>query len=185
MRYASYRELHTPRLQLRRFRMEDVPCFFERLGGNAQVTQYMLWQPHRDISQSEVSIRKVLRQYESGRAYCWAIAEKDTGELIGRIDLLCFDEQSDSCQFAYMLGADFWNRGYGTEAVKAVFDFAFRELEMQSIAADHMAENPASGAVMRKAGMIQWGIQPKKYEKNGILHDAVQYRITKEDWENR
>lgn len=84
-----------------------------------------------------------------------------------------------------MLGTDFWNRGYGTEAVKAVFDFAFRELGIESITADHMAQNPASGAVMRKAGMRQCGVTPGKYEKNGIKHDAVCYEITKEEWENQ
>jgi RimJ/RimL family protein N-acetyltransferase len=81
-----------------------------------------------------------------------------------------------------MLGQDFWGQGYGTEAVKAVFEFLFEEMDIQRIEADHMVENPASGAVMRKAGMVKTGLETAKYEKNGVLHDAVCYAITKEQW---
>ena len=82
--------------------------------------------------------------------------------------------------FAYMLGCDYWNRGYGTEALKAVIRFAFEELEMKRIVADHMVENPASGAVMRKAGMVHTGTQRAKYEKAGRVYDAEVYEIRNE-----
>lgn len=171
----SYRELETQHLKLRRFSMEDAPEFFRKLGGCEQVTRTMMWKTHQELTQSEQTMAKILRGYESGTAYCWAITLKDSGALIGRIDLL-------GNSFAYMLGESYWNKGYGTEAVKAVFDFGFRELGLEEIEADHFADNPASGAVMAKVGMTKIGITPGKYEKNGIIHDAVNYRITKEEW---
>ena len=64
----------------------------------------------------------------------------------------------------------------------AVFGFLFEKMGIERIEADHMAENPASGAVMRKAGMVKIGTEKAKYEKNGVLHDAVCYAITKEQW---
>lgn len=182
MKFAPFQPLQTPRLVLRKFSMEDAPDFFEKLASSEKVTEFMLWEPHRALVDSQNSIRKVLQRYDSQEPYTWAIALKESGDLIGRIDLLRFDAQTDSCSFAYMLGADFWNLGYGTEAVKAVFCFAFSELEVSAIEADHMAENPASGAVMRKAGMKYLGVMPRKYEKKGVWHDAVSYRITQEEW---
>lgn len=182
MKYAAYRQLQTPRLTLRSFRPEDAASFFTRLAGNEKVTKSMMWITHHELSQSEETIRKILLRQEAGKAYCWAIALPETDELIGRIDLLGFEEEKESCSFAYMLSPDHWNKGYGTEAVKAVFDFAFRELEIQTITADHFADNPASGAVMVKAGMTRMGVTPLKYQKEGQLHDAVHYRISKEDW---
>jgi len=182
MRYPAFRELQTVRLCLRKIRMEDAEHFYRRLGGSEAVTRYMLFQPHDSMEQSRESIQKWLSWYASGNCYHWAIALKATDELIGVIDLLRFDEETNSCSFAYMLGEGFWNQGYGTEAVRAVFDFGFREMELEIIEADHMEENGASGAVMQKCGMVYQRTIPRKYEKNGRKYNAAVYRITREDW---
>lgn len=182
MRYAEFEELDTPRLHLRKIGMGDVKAYYERLGSSEEVTKYMLFQPHRDISDSVASIEKSLRRYEAGRSYRWAVTLRESGELIGVIDLLAFDEERSSCSFAYMLGKDFWGRGYGTEALRAAIHFGFSKLELERIEADHMAENGGSGAVMRKAGMTYLGTTAGKYEKDGILHDAPRYGISREEW---
>jgi NTP pyrophosphatase (non-canonical NTP hydrolase) len=46
-----------------------------------------------------------------------------------------------------------------------------------------MAPNAASGAVMRKAGMVQTGIIPGKYEKHGQIYDAICYELSLESSE--
>lgn len=183
MQYAEFQILTTPRLVLRRLRETDTEDFFQRLGSSEAVTRHMLWVPHRDISESAASIQKVLKRYSGGRCYRWGIALGQEDTLIGIIELLAFDEEANTCSFAYMLGQDFWGKGYGTEAVTAALDFAFTHMGIQAVIADHFVENPASGAVMRKAGMRYVRTIPQKYEKNGIRHDAAQYRITKEEWE--
>ncbi len=182
MKFVPFQELYTPRLHLRKLTIEDVQAYYQRLGSSAEVTKYMLFQPHQDISESVASIEKALRRYEEGKCYRFCIALRDTDELIGVIEPLRFDENTGTCSFAYMLGKDFWGKGYGTEALTAVLDFLFRDMEMDRVEADHMAENAASGAVMRKAGMLCTGIEPGKYEKNGTCHDAYLYAITREHW---
>lgn len=182
MVFPELKTLKTERLVLRKLTIEDVPAYYERLGSSEAVTRYMLFNPHQDISESVASIQKVLHRYEAGNCYRWGIALKETNILIGMIELLRFDEETGTCSFAYMLGEDFWGQGYGTEALKAAFDFAFRQMQICSIVADHMAENPASGAVMRKAGMSYVQTLPHAYEKNGKQHNARQYRITQEEW---
>lgn len=183
MRYATITRLETERLILRKITPEDAWDYYSKLGSSPAVTRYMLFQPHGALSDSVASIEKNLRRYETGRNYRWVICLKGTAELIGVIDLLGFRETEDCCSFAYMLAEDVWGKGYGTEAVRAVFDFAFREMDMAKIEADHFADNVASGAVMRKCGMVKTGVLPGKYEKNGVLHDAVQYELTREAWE--
>lgn len=184
MRFVPFRDLETPRLRLRKLTLADVPEYFARIGSSADVTKYMLFQPHQDISESVASIEKALRRYQEGRCYRFCIALKDTDELIGVIEPLRFEESTGSCSFAYMLGREFWGQGYGTEALRAVLDFLFRDMEVDRVEADHMAYNAASGAVMGKAGMIFTGVVSGKYEKDGIVHDAACYCITREQWEN-
>ena len=184
MRFPNIPTIETSRLRLRKLTLEDTEDYYRHLFGSEAVSRYMLWNPHRDISESAASIRKALARYKEGRCYRFGIALKETDSLIGIIELLRFDEQAGSCSFAYMLGQAYWGQGYGTEALKAVFDFAFSQMEVKSITADHMAENPSSGRVMEKAGMKKVSFLPGKYEKNGTLHDAVEYTITQEDRNN-
>ena len=184
MEYAAFTELKTPHLLLRKLKREDALDFYQ-FAGSETVTRYMLWKPHKDISESVVSIEKSLIRYKEGKYYRWGIALKETDELIGIIDLLGFDEERNICSFAYMIAEDFWGKGYGTEALKTVLDFAFRQLNVAAVEADHFADNAASGTVMRKAGMQYVGTESDKYEKNGISHDALRYRITLEMWKQQ
>lgn len=182
MEFVEMRSIRTERLVLRKLRREDTRDYYDRLGSSEAVTKYMLFDPHRDISDSVASIEKALRRYEAGRCYRWGIALPSDDRIIGVMELLRFDEEAESCSFAYMLAESCWGNGYGTEALRAALDFAFREMKVKTVEADHMAENAASGAAMRKAGMTYVRTDPAKYEKHGRLYDAPVYRITAEDW---
>ena len=169
--------LETERLLLRQLQMEDVYEYYERLFGDADVSRYMLFQPHQDIGESLESLQRKLDKYEDGNFYCWGVTEKDDESLIGLIELLRFDERDNSCSFVYMLGCNYWGRGYGTEMLQAVIKFAFEELGVERITADHISKNVASGSVMRKVGMTHIGTVAGKYEKLGSSFDAEVYEI--------
>lgn len=177
MRYAQFKCLKTDRLVLRDIRMEDIQEYYERLFGDGDVARYMLFDPHQDISESLAAIEQTLNDYAEGKCYRWGITLAEDDSLIGLIQLLRFEEETDTCSFVYMLGCDYWNQGFATEALKEVIRFAFDEMEIRRIIADHMTKNPASGAVMRKAGMTHIGTETGKYEKYGIPYDAELYEI--------
>jgi NTP pyrophosphatase (non-canonical NTP hydrolase) len=82
-----------------------------------------------------------------------------------------------------MLGKQWWGQGYATEAMREAFRFAIEEMGVRKIIGDHMAPNAASGAVMRKAGMVKTGIIPGKYEKHGQIYDAICYELSLESAE--
>ena len=184
MRFAEFEELSTSNLILRRFRCDDTEDFYARVGGNEKVTRYMLWEPHNSVEETKASIEKVLQRYEAGNAYTWAIALKENDAIIGRIDLLRIDEETGCCSFAYMISDTYWGQGFGTEALSAVLKFAFEKMQIQLVIADHMSENYASGAVMRKVGMTYVQTYKAKYEKSGKVFDADEYKITCDDWRN-
>lgn len=185
MKFPEIRELLTENLILRKVRREDAQLYYERIGSREAVTRYMLFNPHTNFAESVESVENVLRRYDSGKCYRWAIALAEDNSIIGIIELLKFDEEAGTCSFAYMIGDEFWGRGYGTQALKAALDFGFEQMELNAVEADHMAANPASGAVMRKAGMTYLRTDEGKYQKNGCIYDATVYRITRNQWKNR
>ena len=183
MKNVQYEEMKTERLILRRVRKEDAEAFF-RFAGSQTVTKYMFWKPHKDVSESAASIAKTVSLYETGNCWRWGIALRETDELIGIIDLLGIREAERSCTFAYMIGEDFWGRGFATEALSAVLGFAFGRLDLETVWGEHFGPNGASGAVMRKSGMKYTGTEVGKYEKNGEVFDVPQYSITRKEWKS-
>ncbi len=177
MRFAQFRCLETERLNLRRLQMEDVYEYYERLFGDGDVARYMCFEPHQDISESLESLQQKLDRYEEENFYCWGVSRKGEEGLMGLVELTDLEESQDSCSFRCMLDCGYWNQGYGTELMKAVFNFAFEELEVQRIAAEHMEKNVAAGAAMVKAGMKHIATEAGKYEKLGICQDALIYEI--------
>lgn len=180
MRFAEFHEIETERLRLRQLQLGDVYEYYERLFGDGEVTQYMNFDPHQTIMESLESVQAKLKRYEDGDFYCWGVELKEEGGLMGLVELVRLDQQANTCSFVYMLGCNYWNQGYGTELLKAVFRFAFEELEVERILADHMSKNVASGKAMAKAGMKHIGTETGKYEKLGIFHDAEVYEIRSE-----
>jgi len=76
----------------------------------------------------------------------------------GVVGLLDFDQDRGSkVEIGYCLGRPFWNRGYATEAVRAALKWVKRDWRANVVVAGHFADNPASGAVLCKAGFLYTG----------------------------
>ncbi|MBZ0140963.1 MAG: GNAT family N-acetyltransferase [Pseudorhodoplanes sp.] len=63
--------------------------------------------------------------------------------------------QDGSPDIGYWLGVEHWGKGYATEAVRAVIDFAFTELAHETLHAGARVTNPASRRILEKCG-FQW-----------------------------
>ena len=83
---------------------------------------------------------------------------------------------------AYEVKAKYRNKGYASEALKRVLKFLLVEVEYNRISAGHLADNPASGRVMEKAGMKYEGTHRQDNRNHeGILTDSRLYAILRED----
>ena len=58
-------------------------------------------------------------------------------------------------ELGYWLGAPYWGKGYATEALHAVVDYAFTDLGHEALQAGARVTNPASRRVLEKCG-FQW-----------------------------
>ena len=69
-----------------------------------------------------------------------------------------------------------------TEALKIVIEFLINEVGFHLVYALHDVENPASGKVMKKAGMKYECLMREKHKrKDGTFADLKYYSVTKED----
>lgn len=63
--------------------------------------------------------------------------------------------QEEVPELGYWLGVPYWGKGYATEALHAVIDYAFTDLAHEALQAGARVTNPASRRVLEKCG-FQW-----------------------------
>ncbi|MDM1294200.1 GNAT family N-acetyltransferase [Sphingobacterium sp. N143] len=170
----DFPKLETERLILSAVTSEDIP----------QIVMYLQDKVFSDFTSNipypyrkedaEYWLKLSREAFENHKGFTFAIRSKD-GKLMGAIGL--HDEGSDRAELGYWLGIPHWNKGYVTEAAKAVIDFGFRTLKFNKIFATYFPHNPASGKVMEKIGMEKEAVLKQHLKKDGKYYDIPLYSI--------
>ena len=153
--------LSTRNLSLRRFVEEDIDSAYENFGSDPETMRYINFSPCSTLE----GARKFVHMHTHGYIwnpdfYGWAITLD--GTLIGSIALFDVDLDNESAEIGYTIGSRWWGKGYASEAVKAVVDFAFGQVGLHRIQASYHPDNKASERVLEKAG----------FQYEGTLKDA-------------
>ncbi|MDE6031267.1 MAG: GNAT family N-acetyltransferase [Oscillospiraceae bacterium] len=168
MEHKGTKRIETERLILRQFTIDDAEAMYKNWASDTEVTKFLMWPAHKDISVSEEVLRDWVSNYAKKEFYQWAIVFKEYSDKpIGSIAIVRADETVGSAHIGYCIGKPWWHKGIMTEALGAVIDFLFDEVGVNRVESRHDPRNPNSGAVMKKCGM--------KYE--GTLRQA--------DWNNQ
>ncbi|MCH5257469.1 MAG: GNAT family N-acetyltransferase [Lachnospiraceae bacterium] len=182
MRHCGTQRLETNRLILRRFANEDSAAMYRNWASDKEVTKYLTWPTHpcQEISQSVVE--DWVKQYTNVNYYQWAIILKDNGdEPIGSIAVVDMKEDISVAQIGYCIGRTWWHQGITSEALKAVIDFLFDEVDINRIEARHDPRNLNSGEIMKKCGMKYEGTLRSSDRNNQGICDACYYAILKSE----
>ncbi|MNR24376.1 putative ribosomal N-acetyltransferase YdaF [compost metagenome] len=73
-------------------------------------------------------------------------------------------------------------KGYMTEAIQLILNFAFTEAGLQRVEAGVMPRNLGSIRVLEKAGFQREGLARKLLEINGVREDHVMFAMLVEDY---
>lgn len=167
--------LETERLLLRPFRKEDAEEVFACWESDPDVAKYMFWTSHNDIEKTKEWISFEIGQIEKEDWYRFAIELKETGELIGTA-LIYYEEEVACWEIGYNLGKRYWGKGYTTEAMRKVVDFAVELLGITEIVGRYAKENPASGNVMKKLGFEYEKDIPYECNDGAVKREGIQCR---------
>jgi [ribosomal protein S5]-alanine N-acetyltransferase len=90
-------------------------------------------------------------------------------------------EKQGTIEIYFSLYKDYWNKGYGTEALKAMIEFGFTVFGLHRIWAGCDIDNIASKKVMEKAGMRLESRWRKDRLRNNKWTDGLGFAILSED----
>jgi ribosomal-protein-alanine N-acetyltransferase len=168
--------IHTERLVLRPFNYTDAPRV-KALAGDRRIYETTLLVPHPyEDGMAGTWIATHQARFYEGRGAVFAICLQRDDLLIGAIELQRVGSYNRA-ELGYWIGTEYWNRGYCTEAAKAILDFGFKVLWCHKISASHFVGNPGSGRVMEKIGMVREGVLRDEVLKEGRYVSVVRYAI--------
>ena len=174
--------LETQDLCLRKPRMKDAKDIF-RYASDPEVARYVLWEPHRSVSETSSFIRDLRARLRAGCPSSWVVVLRETDTVIGTIGFVWYSTDNNAAELGYSFSREYWNRGYATQALRAVIDSVFSSLPLNRLEAQHDVRNPASGRVMQKCGLTQEGILRGRIMNKGEYIDTALYSILRSDWE--
>ena len=174
--------IETDRLVLRRFTLDDAHAAFFNWTSDERVTEFLRWPTHVSIDVTKRVLNDWIAGYERVDYYQWAIVLKEINEPIGTISVVGMDERTEKVHIGYCIGSKWWHFGYTSEAFSAIIPFFFEQIGVKRIESQHDPENPNSGGVMKKCGLVYEGtLRESDWSNRGIV-DACVYAILASDY---
>lgn len=137
-----------------------------RMSKNPNIWKYYGGRASGNKKETEESIREgviknlsnQIRFTEKGTMYVWAIANKNTNEIMGRIYLSDFEANNKVANIGYYLDEKYWNKGIMTACIKPVADFGFSYLELERIYSKIHIDNQGSWKALENNGFVREGM---------------------------
>lgn len=139
--------MQSERLIFRNFNLDDLEDVYE-FGSDKEVSKYVTWETHKSLLESE----KILKDIFIANKYIFAIVEKNSNKCIGAFEFMPEIKNNSLC-FGYVLNRKYWNKGYMSETLNFMLDYAFNYLKVNRVYGMHRKENIASARVMEKCGL--------------------------------
>ena len=148
------KQIETERLILRPFFESDLKDFNEYASVDG-VGEMAGWSHHQSIEESKEILEKFIKVDED-----FAICLKENGKVIGSFGVMEYGLEDKLTEFdgyrgreiGFVLSKDYWGKGLMPEAVKAVMDYLFNELDFDFLLCGYYNFNFQSKKVQEKLG---------------------------------
>ncbi|MEX1020162.1 MAG: GNAT family protein [Litorilinea sp.] len=177
--FDAFPEIETERLILREIMPEDGPALFAVFGDPA-VTRYYDLETCTAMQQVQELIDFFDDSFELERAIRWGIERQHDGALLGTCGFSWLRRYRG--EISYELAPAYWRQGYMSEALEAILEFGFTDLELNRIEALVMVENQASAGVLSDLGFREEGLLRQHDYFKGAFHDMRQFALLRTEF---
>ncbi|MDE0584042.1 GNAT family N-acetyltransferase [Planococcus sp. A6] len=142
-------------------RLEIIPC-------TAKVTQLLQTQQYDNGPEIDRHLQELRKDPSLFTWGSWLIIRKPDGQVIGDAGFKGKPDDQKQVEIGYGLLERYWNKGYATEAMNALIEWALAHEEVEKVIAETDRDNQSSIRVLEKIkmkkaqetdGMICWARQ--------------------------
>ncbi len=175
-------ELNTPRLLLKSI----TPAIIHELFQNKSKEELMAFF-NMDVAGYERLKEMNEAGMESFRValFYFLLIDKTNGKVIGECGFHSWNKAHHRAELYYHLKNDSDKRkGFMSEAVKEVLNYAYNELKLHRVQALVARENIASIKLLERFKFKKEGVLREDYLVDGKMEDSVCYSLLKHEWES-
>ena len=176
--------IHADRVSLRTVTNDDVDALY-RIFSHPEVMRYWGAPPLADRNGAIELVKEIQDGFQQQRALKWGIAKRTDDYVIGTATLFNFNFDNGRAEIGYSLARDHWGNGYCNEALTALINYAFDQLNLRRIEADVDPRNGPSIRTLERLGFQREGYLRERWHISGEIQDSLFYGLLKREWESR
>ena len=180
--------LESNRLILRNYRDSDLTAYHKLMSDKVNMYFFIPFGiPTNTIDESQESMNNAIEFNKKQKGFRFCITLKDNDELIGGIgyDVAFITPVGKVADpIGWFLLPEYQNKGYMTEAVKKVLEFAFLQDNCIRVATACFKENIATQKVMEKVGFRKEAEKLEAMWLDGQMRDRLEFAINKNEYIN-
>jgi RimJ/RimL family protein N-acetyltransferase len=179
---APFTRIETERLILRRFRDSDLVPFVA-YRNDPEVARYQSWDSF-DEGEARAFIREVgsAQPGVPGQWFQFAVESKETGDLVGDCALQVDGQEPYRAEIGFTLAQEHQGKGFASEAVARLLDYAFDDLGLHRVVAIADCRNEPSWALLERVGLRREGHFLQSIWFKGGWSDEYLYAVLKDEW---
>ena len=171
--------LHGDNVYLRPFEKEDL-VYIKKWANDPEIRR--LTGEVLPMNQASADAWYEKAKNDPDRAW-FTIVEKNEGQVIGETGLLRMFHAWRTTDLTIIIGEkNAWGKGYGTEALKLLMDYAFGSLNFHRLAIGVIDINERALRFYEKAGFRKEGVQRDGYYYDHKYHDFVMMSILEDEY---
>jgi RimJ/RimL family protein N-acetyltransferase len=185
MSNAAFGRIESERLILRRYKDSDLDLFVA-YRNDPEVARYQSWDSF-DKREARAFIREMasLQPGVPGDWFQFAVVSKEAGELVGDCALQVDGQEPYRAELGFTLAREHQGKGFASEAVSRLLDYAFASLDLHRIFAIADCRNKPSWRLLERVGLRQEGHFLENVWFKGEWSDEYMYAVLKDEWLGR
>ena len=177
--------IYGERIRLAAVEREDLPLFVKWLN-DAEVRNGLMMYLPMSLAQEEKWFENMLNRDVNEQPLSIEAKQGDAWVKIGNMGFFNFSHKARSAEVGIMIGnKEFWNQGYGTEAITLLLKHGFETLNLNRIMLQVYEDNPRAIRCYEKAGFIHEGSLRQARYHNGRYYDVLNMGILREEWDQK
>lgn len=162
-------KLETERLQLKEINESHVEDIL-KIRSNEMINQFVQRNSPKNNYDALQLILTIKERTRNKETFYWGISLKDQPNLIGTICLWKFTEDRKQAEVGYELLPDYHRKGIMSEALAAVIDFGFNDLQLQEMVAmtNKFNEN-SKGLLLKHQFVLENGRKDEGFPDNIVF----------------
>ena len=170
------------RVRLRGMEKEDLPMFVRWFNDPEVRRNLDIVQP-LSMGQEEKWYADILNRPAEEHPLCIEIKQGEDWIFIGNLGFLRIDHHDRSAEIGIAIGEkQYWNKGYGTEAMRLLVDHGFENLNFNRLYLHVYETNPSGKRSYEKAGFSVNGRLREARFLEGEYVDVFIMSILKSEW---